>query len=135
MRAEAVFYWKHRAEMLSSLKISLLNIPSWNGHIAHFLAETIYPTTFSLMCFTETTRNWVNFRYNGSYENSWKSFHRLTGHVFGICFKASKIFFVEKLPIISPVEILPVLFIADDTHMSDDTHIDPQAPLEHLLLT
>ena len=38
MRAEAMLSWKPLAEILSYLKLSLLNIRSLNGHIAHFLA-------------------------------------------------------------------------------------------------
>ena len=39
-------------------------------------AETSYPTTFILMCFTETTENGANFKDIDSYENNWKSFHK-----------------------------------------------------------
>ena len=51
---------KHPAEMLSALKISLINIKHWNGHITHFLTETIYQTAFTLLYFTETTSNGAN---------------------------------------------------------------------------
>ena len=42
------------------LKIHLLNIKLWSGHIYPFLASEIYPTAFSLVCFTETTSNGEN---------------------------------------------------------------------------
>ena len=87
MRNKARFSWKDLAEMLLSLKTCLLNIKSWNCHIAHFLVETSYPTTSSLMCFTETTKNGANFRDIGSYENNWKSFHKFFGHVLVIIFR------------------------------------------------
>ena len=41
VRVETMFPWNHLAKMVSSFKISLLNIRSWNCHIAHFLAESI----------------------------------------------------------------------------------------------
>ena len=91
MRDEARVSWKHLAEMLLSLKISLLNIKSWNYHIAHFLTETSYRTTFSLICFTETTKNGANFKDIDSCENTWKSFHKFFGHGLTICHQTFRI--------------------------------------------
>ena len=50
-------------------------------------AETSYPTTFILMCFTETTENGANFKEIDSYENNWKSFHKFFGHGLAIIFR------------------------------------------------
>ena len=52
---------------------SLLNIRLCNGHIAHFITETIYPTTCSLLCYTETTSNGTDVRDIDSYKNKWNS--------------------------------------------------------------
>lgn len=68
------------------------------------------------MCFTETTSYGANFRDVHSYKNNWKPFHKFTSHNLFICYQTSKISFVEEFPIISPTEILPVLFRAVDTH-------------------
>ena len=68
---------------------------SWNGHIPHVLAETVYPAAFGQMCFTETTSHGTNFRDIDSYEINGKSFHKFTGHDFVICYQTSKIPFVE----------------------------------------
>lgn len=104
--------------MLPSIKIFLLNIRSWNGHIAHFLAETIRPTTFCLICFTETTSNSENFRVIGSYENNWKSFDRFTSHGLAICYQTSKISLSNNFLFFHPLRrILPVLSREGDTHM------------------
>ena len=89
IRAKAMFSLKYPAGMLwSILKLSLLNIRSWNGHISLFLAKTMYSTAFCLMCFTATTSNEENFRDIDSYENNLKSFHKFTGHGYqSICYQ------------------------------------------------
>ena len=69
MRAEAMLSWRHLAEILLHLKLSLLNVRLLNGHIAFFLAEAIHPTTFTLMCFTETASNGEKLIVD-SYENN-----------------------------------------------------------------
>ena len=69
------------------------------------------------MCFTETSSNGTNFRDIYSFENNCESFHKFTSHGLSICYQTSKISFAEDFPIISPIEILPVLFRAGDTHI------------------
>ena len=71
------------------------------------------------MCFIETTSNGANCRDIDSCENKWKSFHKITCHGLTICYQNSKNFSVEELPIVSPTEILSVLFRAADTHSLD----------------
>ena len=67
------------------------------------------------MCFTETTSYGANFRDIQSYRNKQKPFHKFTSDNLVICCQTCKISFVEEFPIISPTEILPVLFRAVDT--------------------
>ena len=90
---------------------------SWNGNIANFLLETIYSTKFSLVCFTERISNGISFWDIDSYENNWKSFHKFAGHGPAIYYQSSKISFAKEFPMISPIEIVPVLIRAVDTHM------------------
>ena len=99
IRAKAMFSLKHPAEMLwSILKLSLLNIRSWNGHISHFLAQTMYSTAFSLMSFTATTSNEENFRDIDSYENNLKSLHKFTSHGYqSICYQTLKILLYRRI--------------------------------------
>ena len=84
--------------------------------LTQFLAATIYPTAFILMCCTETTSNKINFRDRDSYESNWISFRKFTVHGLPIKYQTAKISFVEEFPIISLIKTLPVLFRADDTH-------------------
>ena len=89
MKAEAIFSWKYPAKTIPPLKTSLLKMRSWNRYI--------YPTTFSLICFTETTS--ANFTDIDSYENIWKSFDKFTSHGLAISYQTFKISFVKEFPI------------------------------------
>ena len=54
MRKEAVFEWNHPVVKMSGNKICLLNLRSWNAHIAHVLADETLTNNSVILCFTET---------------------------------------------------------------------------------
>ena len=69
------------------------------------------------MCFTETNNNGTNFRDIDNYGNNWKSVHRFFGHGLSICYQTAKISVVEEFHIMSPIEMLPVLFKSGNIHV------------------
>lgn len=116
IRAEAIFLFELscRNPVIFQNVFTKFKFMEWPYYTS--VTETIYQATFSLMRFTETTRNEANFRDIQSYKNNWKLFHKFTSHNLVICYQTCKISIVEEFPIISPAKILPVSFRAEDRH-------------------
>ena len=112
MRTESSLTTIHPLSSMTSPTIMLLNIRSWNSHIAEITNDPVYLKLCSLMCFTETryNNNSINIEIKSIDEN-WENIHHDTNHGLALCYNTMKVKLIEeKIQTTNSIEILASIF-------------------------
>ena len=116
MRKDRVFSWTHPLSQMTGTNVCLFNIVSWNLHLRHFLSDEIYTQHSSVLCFTETHTNESSQVRIEDFKPSWKTIHHpSSAHGLAISYNTDIVVVEKEYPVISDIEMLPVLLRVDES--------------------